>query len=84
MALRERRRLPVLQAQSRGRSLTIENNPDHGAPSIAQRLTSGFLIAILKGRVAFAQDMAEQWQSANRLLLERYTQWAAQKAEAGG
>ncbi len=33
---------------------------------------------------AFAQASAEKWRSANRLLLERYKQWGAQKAEAGG
>jgi len=33
---------------------------------------------------AFTQASAEKWRSANRLLLERYKQWAAQKAEAGG
>ena len=33
---------------------------------------------------AFTQDVAEKWRQANRLLLEQYNQWAAQKAEAGG
>ena len=33
---------------------------------------------------AFTQDVADKWRQANRLLLERYKQWAAQKAEAGG
>ena len=33
---------------------------------------------------AFTQDVAEKWRQANRLLLEQYKQWAAQKAEAGG
>jgi hypothetical protein len=32
---------------------------------------------------AFTQDVAEKWRQANRLLLEQYKQWAAQKAEAG-
>lgn len=34
--------------------------------------------------VAFTQASADKWRQANRLLLERYKQWAAQKAEAGG
>jgi raffinose/stachyose/melibiose transport system substrate-binding protein len=33
--------------------------------------------------VAFTQDVAEKWRQANRLLLEQYKQWAAQKAVAG-
>ena len=33
---------------------------------------------------AFTQDVADKWRQANRLLLEQYKQWAAQKAEAGG
>jgi multiple sugar transport system substrate-binding protein len=33
---------------------------------------------------AFTQDVAGKWRQANRLLLEQYKQWAAQKAEAGG
>ena len=33
---------------------------------------------------AFTQDVADKWRQANRLLLERYKQWGAQKAEAGG
>lgn len=33
---------------------------------------------------AFTQDVAERWRLANRLLLEQYRLWAAQKAEAGG
>jgi len=32
---------------------------------------------------AFAQASAEQWRQANRLLLERYKQWAAEKVAAG-
>jgi raffinose/stachyose/melibiose transport system substrate-binding protein len=32
---------------------------------------------------AFTQDVADKWRQANRLLLEQYKQWAAQKAEAG-
>jgi raffinose/stachyose/melibiose transport system substrate-binding protein len=32
---------------------------------------------------AFTQGVAEQWRQSNRLLLERYKQWAAEKAEAG-
>jgi raffinose/stachyose/melibiose transport system substrate-binding protein len=32
---------------------------------------------------AFAQASAEQWRQANRLLLERYKQWAAEKIAAG-
>jgi multiple sugar transport system substrate-binding protein len=31
---------------------------------------------------AFTQDVADKWRQANRLLLEQYNQWAAQKAEA--
>jgi multiple sugar transport system substrate-binding protein len=31
---------------------------------------------------AFTQDVADKWRQANRLLLEQYKQWAAQKAEA--
>jgi hypothetical protein len=27
--------------------------------------------------------VADKWRQANRLLLEQYKQWAAQKAEAG-
>jgi raffinose/stachyose/melibiose transport system substrate-binding protein len=30
---------------------------------------------------AFTQDVAGKWRQANRLLLEQYKQWAAQKAE---
>ena len=32
---------------------------------------------------AFTQDVAAKWRQANRLLLERYKQWAAQKSAAG-
>jgi ABC-type glycerol-3-phosphate transport system substrate-binding protein len=32
---------------------------------------------------AFTQAVAEKWRQGNRLLLEQYKQWAAQKAEAG-
>ena len=32
---------------------------------------------------AFTQDVAETWRQANRLLLERYKQWAAEKVAAG-
>ena len=32
---------------------------------------------------AFTQDVADTWRQANRLLLEQYKLWAAQKAEAG-
>ncbi|MFN8593346.1 MAG: extracellular solute-binding protein [Thermomicrobiales bacterium] len=32
---------------------------------------------------AFTQGVAEKWRQSNRLLLERYKQWAAQKAAAG-
>jgi raffinose/stachyose/melibiose transport system substrate-binding protein len=32
---------------------------------------------------AFTQDVAEKWRQSNRLLLERYKQWATQKSEAG-
>ncbi len=31
----------------------------------------------------FTQDVAEKWRQSNRLLLERYKQWAAEKATAG-
>jgi raffinose/stachyose/melibiose transport system substrate-binding protein len=31
---------------------------------------------------AFTQDVADKWRQANRLLLEQYKQWAAQKAAA--
>jgi hypothetical protein len=29
---------------------------------------------------AFTQDVADKWRQANRLLLERYKQWAAEKS----
>jgi len=32
---------------------------------------------------AFAQGVAEKWRQSNRLLLERYKQWAAEKVAAG-
>ncbi len=32
---------------------------------------------------AFTQDVADKWRQANRLLLERYKQWAAEKVAAG-
>jgi ABC-type glycerol-3-phosphate transport system substrate-binding protein len=32
---------------------------------------------------AFTQAAAEKWRQSNRLLLEQYKQWAAQKNEAG-
>ena len=41
-------------------------------------------IASPEDAAAFTQDVADKWRQANRLLLEQYKQWAAQKAEAGG
>jgi raffinose/stachyose/melibiose transport system substrate-binding protein len=41
-------------------------------------------IATPEDAAAFTQDVADKWRQANRLLLERYKQWAAQKAAAGG
>jgi hypothetical protein len=40
-------------------------------------------IASSEDAAAFTQDVADKWRQANRLLLEQYKQWAAQKAEAG-
>ena len=40
-------------------------------------------IASPEDAAAFTQDVADKWRQANRLLLEQYKQWAAQKAEAG-
>jgi raffinose/stachyose/melibiose transport system substrate-binding protein len=39
-------------------------------------------IASPEDAAAFTQDVAGKWRQANRLLLEQYKQWAAQKAEA--
>ena len=39
-------------------------------------------IASSEDAAAFTQDVAGKWRQANRLLLEQYKQWAAQKAEA--
>jgi raffinose/stachyose/melibiose transport system substrate-binding protein len=41
-------------------------------------------IATAEDGAALTQDVADKWRQANRLLLEQYKQWAAQKAEAGG
>ena len=41
-------------------------------------------IATPEDAAAFTQDVADKWRQANRLLLERYKQWAAQKAVADG
>jgi raffinose/stachyose/melibiose transport system substrate-binding protein len=41
-------------------------------------------IATPEDGAALTQDVADKWRQANRLLLEQYKQWAAQKAESGG
>jgi multiple sugar transport system substrate-binding protein len=41
-------------------------------------------VATPEDGAAFTQDVADKWRQANRLLLEQYKQWGAQKAEAGG
>ncbi len=41
-------------------------------------------IATPEDGAAFTQDVADKWRQANRLLLEQYKLWGAQKAEAGG
>jgi hypothetical protein len=40
-------------------------------------------ITTVEDATAFTQDVAEKWRQSNRLLLEQYKLWAAQKAEAG-
>ncbi len=40
-------------------------------------------IASPEDAAAFTQSVAEKWRQSNRLLLERYKQWAQQKAAAG-
>jgi ABC-type glycerol-3-phosphate transport system substrate-binding protein len=40
-------------------------------------------IASAEDAAAFTQSVAEKWRQSNRLLLERYKQWAQQKAAAG-
>ena len=37
-------------------------------------------IASPEDAAAFTQDVADKWRQANRLLLERYKQWAAEKS----
>jgi hypothetical protein len=41
-------------------------------------------IATPEDGAAFTQDVADKWRQANRMLLEQYRLWGAQKAEAGG
>ena len=40
-------------------------------------------IASPEDAAAFTQSVADKWRQSNRLLLERYKQWAQQKAAAG-
>ena len=40
-------------------------------------------MASAEDAAAFTQGVADKWRQSNRLLLERYKQWAAEKVEAG-
>ena len=68
---------PDFQSQGRFRRRVVVNEQ---GPSLAIR---GSLTSVSRGAMAFTQDVADKWHQANRLLLEQYKQWAAQKVEAG-
>jgi hypothetical protein len=65
------------------RELRALRHPMQGFNTAQVQMITG-QIATPEDGAAFTQDVADKWRQANRLLLEQYKLWGAQKAEAGG